>query len=233
MLNNEIDDYSPVDDLIASLSNQSSTFKSDEEFDFHTGILNADRLVEFGLEGNNLNYIRNGVPVKFKAGFKPERIRPKPNSRSVSHNKAIVSKVVSGLVAPGHVFPVKEKLIVLPPLHVTPKANGRPIIIHNLHRFNRGRGLRGSAIAQPKLFELSRHWNQNMWFCKLDLSHGYYHLCLAHDVGLILGLLLAMSIFAGIFWCLTKAQHQLFLEVFFWRRQSSFRAEGANYKEIR
>ena len=74
MLISEVDDNSPVDDLIASLSNQSSTFNSGEEFNFDTGILDADHLTEFGLEKRILGYFRNGVPVKFKVGFKHERI---------------------------------------------------------------------------------------------------------------------------------------------------------------
>ena len=74
-----------------------------------------------------------------------------------------------------HVFPVTYKPTVLSPLNVTPEANGSPWLIHDLSRLNKG-VVRGPHCSQPDLFQSSMSWNSNTYFCKLDLTHGYYHL---------------------------------------------------------
>ena len=118
----EINENSPLSDLISMISVKSSShvFNSDESYDFTTGLLNVDHLEEYGLAESCLNFVRNGIPIEFKAGFQPDKIRHTPNSRSVNRNKLVVAKVVSPLVASGHVSPVTYKPTVISRFNVTP-----------------------------------------------------------------------------------------------------------------
>ena len=152
-----LDQDSPEADFISSLAFESKhhVFDDKEEFSFDTGQLNAERLREYGLSQNSLDILEKGIPINFKAGFHPDEIRPTPNSRSVNNNKVVVSKVLSALVASGHVSPVTYKPTVLSPISVTPKVNGSPQLIHDLSRLNRG-VVRGPRCYQPDLFQLSR-----------------------------------------------------------------------------
>ena len=49
--------------------------------------------------------------------------------------------------------------------------------LHDLSMLDRG-VVRGPRCSQPDLFQLSRFWNSDTYFCKLDLTYGYYHLSL-------------------------------------------------------
>ena len=57
-------------------------------------LLNGDHLEEYGLAESCLNFVHKGIPIKFKAGFQPENIRPTPNSRSVNRNKPVINKIM-------------------------------------------------------------------------------------------------------------------------------------------
>ena len=135
-----LDQDSPEADVISSLAFKSKNhvFDDKEEFNFDTCQLNAEHLREYGLSQNSLDISEKGIPINFKAGFHPDKIRTTPNTRSVNNNKVVVSKVLSTLVASGHVSPVTYKPTVLSHLNVTSKANGSPRLIHDLSRLNRG-----------------------------------------------------------------------------------------------
>ena len=109
------------------------------------------------------------MPIKFKPGFRPGKIRPKPNSHNVSRNRSIVAKVIPSLVAVGHVSTVTEKPAAL---NIVAKADGSPRLIHNLRSISHG-VLRGLKVSQPNLFGLSRSWTSSTYFCKINLRHVY------------------------------------------------------------
>ena len=108
LLNQELenlDQDSPEADLISSLAFKSKhhVFDDKEEFHFDTGQPNVEHLREYGLSQDSLDISENGIPINFKASFHSDKIRP--NSRSFNNNKVVVSKVLSPLVASGHVSP--------------------------------------------------------------------------------------------------------------------------------
>ena len=81
-------------------------------YDFSSGNLNIYLLAEYQLP-NPILHVCDDIPVNFESSFKPRKIRPGPNSCAVYSNKQVVVKVISAVVAPGHVSPASERSSIL------------------------------------------------------------------------------------------------------------------------
>ena len=74
----------------------------------------------------------------------------------------------------GHVEKVNFRLSVVSLLNVVPKANGSPRLIHDLSLLNKF-VQRGSEVKHINVLNLASKFSKKSYFCKLDLSNGYFH----------------------------------------------------------
>ena len=65
--------------------------------------------------------------------------------------------------------------IVVSPSNVVPKANGSPHLIHNLSLLNKF-VQRGPKVKHINVLNLRKKFSKKSYFCKLDLSNGYFHI---------------------------------------------------------
>ena len=75
----------------------------------------------------------------------------------------------------GHMKKVDFKPSVVSPLNLVPKANGSPRLIHNLSLLNKF-VQRGPKVKHINVINLAQKVSKKSYFCKLDLSNGYFHL---------------------------------------------------------
>ena len=75
----------------------------------------------------------------------------------------------------GHAQKVNFRPLVVSPLNVVPKAIGSPGLIHNLSLFNKFVE-RGPKVKHINVLTLSKKFSNKSYFCKLNLSDGYFHL---------------------------------------------------------
>ena len=75
----------------------------------------------------------------------------------------------------GHVKKVDFQPLVVSPLNLVPKANGSPRLIHDLSLLNKF-VQRGPKVKHINVLNLAQKFSKKSYFCKLDLSNGYFHL---------------------------------------------------------
>ena len=88
----------------------------------------------------------------------------------------MVRKLLVDLEEAGHIEKVNFKPLVISPLNLVPKSNGSPRLIHNLKALNRF-VKRGPSVKHLNVPEFPKsEFSRKTYFCKLDLSNGYFHL---------------------------------------------------------
>ena len=88
----------------------------------------------------------------------------------------MVRNLLGDLEEAGHIERVNYKPLVISPLNLVPKSNGSPRLIHNLKVLNRF-VKRGPSVKHLNVLELAKsEFSRKTYFCKLDLSNGYFHL---------------------------------------------------------
>ena len=75
----------------------------------------------------------------------------------------------------GHVQKLDFKHSVVAPLNLVPKANGSPRLINDLSLSNKF-VQRGPKVKHINVLNLFQKFSKKSYFCKLDLSNGYFHL---------------------------------------------------------
>ena len=94
----------------------------------------------------------------------------------MKRNCNIVRKLLGNLEEAGHIEKVNYKPLVVSPLNLVPKSNGSPRLIHNLKALNKFIK-RGPSVKHLNVLELAKtEFSRETYFCKLDLSNGYFHL---------------------------------------------------------
>ena len=122
------------------------------------------------MKNDVLNFVQFGIPVQL------DSLKPKRNSRNVKKNCSVVRKLLGDLEEAGHTEKVNFKPLVVSPLNLVPKSNGSPRLIHNLKALNRF-VKRGPSVKHLNVLELAKsEFSRKTYFCKLDLSNGYFHL---------------------------------------------------------
>ena len=79
-----------------------------------------------------------------------------------------------------HVQKVNFRSLVVSPLNVVPKANGSPCLIHDLSLLNKF-VKRGPKVKHINVLNLPQKSSKKSYFCKLDLSNGYFHLSIGEQ----------------------------------------------------
>ena len=94
----------------------------------------------------------------------------------MKRNCNVVRKLLGNLEEAGHIEKVNYKPLVVSPLNLVPKSNGSPRLIHNLKALNKFIK-RGPSVKHLNVLELAKtEFSRETYFCKLDLSNGYFHL---------------------------------------------------------
>ena len=94
----------------------------------------------------------------------------------MTKNSNVVRRLLGKLEEAGHVEKVNFKPLVISPLNLVPKSNGSPRLIHNLKALNQFIKI-GPSIKHLNVLELAKtEFSRKTYFCKLDLSDGYFHL---------------------------------------------------------
>ena len=75
----------------------------------------------------------------------------------------------------GSISRVNFKPLIVSPLHLVPKPNGAPRLIHDLSRFNKFVS-HGPKVKHLNILKLSSNFSNNTFFTKLDLRNGYFHI---------------------------------------------------------
>ena len=107
------------------------------QFDFNAAHLIPERLQEFGMKNDVLNFVKFGIPVQLDSLLYNGDIKRKQNSRNVKKNCGVVRKLLGDLEDSGHIEKVNFKPLVISLLNLVPKSNSSPRLIHNLKALNR------------------------------------------------------------------------------------------------
>ena len=171
------DSDQPLLDLFGSASQKNDVvYQENSQFDFTAGHLFPERLQEFGMKNDVLSYVKSGIPVQLDSPLYSGDIKPKRNSKNVKKNCSVVHNLSGDLEEAGHIERVNYKPLVISPLNLVPKSNGSPRLIHNLKVLNRF-VKRGPSVKHLNVLELAKsEFSRKTYFCKLDLSNGYFHL---------------------------------------------------------
>ena len=164
-------------DLFGSASQENDVvYQENCQFDFTAGHLFPEGLQEFGMKNDVLSYVKSGIPVQLDSPLYSGDIKPKRNSKNVKKNCSVVRNLLGDLEEAGHIERVNYKPLVISPLNLVPKSNGSPRLIHNLKVLNRF-VKRGLSVKHLNVLELAKsEFSRKTYFCKLDLSNGYFHL---------------------------------------------------------
>ena len=164
-------------DLFGSASQKNDViYQENCQFDFTAGHLIAERLKEFGMKKDVLDFVKSGIPVHLDSPLYPGDIKPKRNSKNVKRNCSVVRKLLGDLEEAGHIEKVNCKPLIISPLNLVPKSNGGPRLIHNLKGLNNF-VKRGPSVKHLNVLNLAKsEFSRKTYFCKLDLSNGYFHL---------------------------------------------------------
>lgn len=164
-------------DLFGTVSQKSDIiYEENCKFDFTAGHLIPERLEEFGMKNDVLDFVKSGIPVQLDSPLFPGDIKTKRNSKNVKKNCNVVRKLLGDLEEAGHIEKVNFKPLVVSPLNLVPKSNGSPRLIHNLKLFNRF-VKRGPSVKHLNVLNIAKsEFSSKTYFCKLDLSNGYFHL---------------------------------------------------------
>ena len=164
-------------DLFASVSQKNDVIYDENcLFDFIAGHILPERLEEFGMKSNILDFVKSGIPVQLETPLFPGDIKTKRNSKNVKRNSNVVRKLLGNLEEAGHIEKVNYKPLVVSPLNLVPKSNGSSRLIHNLKALNKFIK-RGPSVKLLNVLELAKtEFSRKTYFCKLDLSNGYFHL---------------------------------------------------------
>ena len=128
------------------------------------------------MESNVLDFVKSGIPVQLQSPLFPGDIKMKQNSKNVKRNSNVVRRLLGDLEEAGHIEKVNFKLLVVSPLNLVSKSNGSPRLIHNLKALNKFIR-RGPSVKHMNVLELAKtEFSRKTYFCKLDLSNGYFHL---------------------------------------------------------
>ena len=76
----------------------------------------------------------------------------------------------------GNVQKVNFRPSVVSPLNVVRKANGSPRLIHDLSLFFINFAQRGPKVKHINVLNSAKKFSNKSYFCKLDLSNGYFYL---------------------------------------------------------
>ena len=164
------------------------------QFDFTAGHLIPEHLKEFAMKKDVLDFVKSGIPVHLDSPLYPGDIKPKQNSKNVKRNYSVVRKLLGDLEEAGHIEKVNCKLLVISPLNLVPKSNGSPRLIHNLKALN-SFVKRGPSVKHLNVLHLAKsEFCRKTYFCKLDLSNGYFHLSVRPEDRKYFGFLLLISI---------------------------------------
>ena len=168
-------------DLFGSASQKNDVvYQENCQFDFTAGHLFPERLQEFGMKNDVLSYVKSGIPVQLDSPLYSGDIKPKRNSKNVK-NCSVVHNLLGDLEEAGHIERVNYKPLVISPLNLVPKSNGSPRLIHNLKVLNRF-VKRGPSVKHLNVLELAKsEFSRETYFCKLDLSNGYFHLSIGPE----------------------------------------------------
>ena len=167
---------SPLKDLFKNASQKRNVlYDVNAEFDFTAGSLNPERLKEYGMNEYALNLVEKGIPVNLSHPLFPGDIKCRRNSKNIQNNFNVIKNLISSLEMAGHVQKVNVRPLVVSPLNVVPKANGSPRLIHDLSLLKRF-VQRGPKVRHINVLNLAKKFSSKSYFCKLDLSNGYFHL---------------------------------------------------------
>ena len=120
-------------------------------------------------------YLQQGLKVNLKKELDYSKLKPKPNNRNLVRNRPIVRRYLSSLEKSGSISRVNFKPLIVSPLNLVPKPNGAPRLIHDLSRFNKFVS-HGPKVKHMNIFKLSSKFSTNIFFTKLDLCNGYFHI---------------------------------------------------------
>ena len=122
-----------------------------------------------------LNLVGKGISVNLSHPLLPGDIKSRRNSKNVQNNFNVIKNLISSLEMAGHVQTVNVRPLVVSPSNVVLKANGSPRLIHDLSLLNRF-VQRGPKVKHINVLNLAKKFSSKLYFCKLDLSNGYFHL---------------------------------------------------------
>ena len=162
-------------DLFASASQKNDVIYDENcLFYFTAGHILPERLEEFGMENNVLDFVKSGIPVQLESPLFPGDFKTKQNSKNVKRNSNIVCKLLGDFEEAWHIEKVNFEPLVVSPLNLVPKSNGSPRLIHNFQiKFIK----RGPSVKHLNILELAKaEFSRKTYFCKLDLSNGYFYL---------------------------------------------------------
>ena len=167
---------SPLKDLFKNASQKRNVlYDVSADFDFTAGSLHPERLKEYGMNEYALNLVEKGIPVNLCHPLFPGDIKSRRNSKNIQKNFNVIKNLISSLEMAGHVQKVNDRPLVVSPLNVVPKANGSPRLIHDLSLLNKF-VQRGPKVSHINVLNLAKKFSSKSYFCKLDLSNGYFHL---------------------------------------------------------
>ena len=117
-----------------------------------------------------------GIPVQLDSPLYNRDVKLKRDSRNIKNNCSVVRKLLGDFEEAEHIEKVNFKPVVVSPLNLVPKSNGSPRLIHNLKAPN-SFVKRGPSVKHLNVLELAKsEFSRKTYFCKLDLSNGYFHL---------------------------------------------------------
>ena len=96
-------------------------------------------------------------------------------------NCCVVRKLLGDLEEAGYIEKVNFKPLVISPLSLVPKSIESPGLIHNVKALNRF-VKRGPSVKHLEVLHLAKsEFSWKTYFCKLDLSNGYFHLSIGPE----------------------------------------------------
>ena len=128
-----------------------------------------------------LDFVKSGIPVHLDSPLYPGDIKPKRNLKNSKRNCGVVRKLLGNLEEAGHTEKVNCKPSVISPLNLVPKSNGSPRLVHNSKALNNFVKT-GPSVKHLNLLHLAKsEFSRKTYFCKLDLSNGYFHLSIGPE----------------------------------------------------